>query len=232
MTTNSRGARAGAAGRLFAPDGRLPPRGLTRPTTGRPWPAAGWLPLLLALCLLLPPRAHGEELDWSMGVYGGQYYDSEPAGLTQGRANFLHQYIVALTASKTVWRSGDWPLALEVDGMVGHQWGLATLQEFAVAPVLRWSGFPWNDVLPTSFRFGPLGFSHTTMVSPLEKNVSGEGSRNLNFLVIELTFSGPQSRTSEVFLRLHHRCTIYDLLNNYGANGQDFLAVGYRRFFK
>jgi hypothetical protein len=138
---------------------------------------------------------------------------------------------VALTASTTVWRAATWPLALEVDGMIGHQFGVATLQEFAIAPVLRWSGFPWNDVLPTSFRVGPLGYSHTTTVSPLEKSTSGEGARNLNFLMMELTFSRPQSRAHEVFVRLHHRCTIYDLLNNYGANGQDFLAIGYRRFF-
>jgi len=46
-----------------------------------------------------------------------------------------------------------------------------------------------------------------------------------------LTLSRPQERSNEVFVRLHHRCTINDLLNNYGANGEDFLAFGYRRFF-
>jgi len=30
---------------------------------------------------------------------------------------------------------------------------------------------------------------------------------------------------------LHHRCTIYDLMNNYGANGEDFFALGWRRRF-
>jgi hypothetical protein len=34
-----------------------------------------------------------------------------------------------------------------------------------------------------------------------------------------------------VFVRLHHRCAVYDLLNNYGANGEDFLAFGYRYRF-
>lgn len=189
------------------------------------------LALLLSAGLLLPALAWCEERDWSIGVYGGQYYDSEPAGLTQGRANFLNQYIVALTASKTLWRAESWPLALEVDAMVGHQFGQATLQEFAIAPVLRWSGFPWNGVLPTSIRAGPLGYSYTTIISPLERSASGEGSRHLNFLMLELTFSRPQAREHEVFVRLHHRCTINDLLNNYGANGQDFLAIGYRRFF-
>ncbi len=29
-------------------------------------------------------------------------------------------------------------------------------------------------------------------------------------------------------MRLHHRCAIYDTLNNYGAHGEDFFAMGYR----
>lgn len=189
------------------------------------------LPIVLSACLMLPLSAACEERNWSIGAYGGQYYDSEPAGLTQGRANFLKQYIVALTASKTVWRAEKFPLSLEIDAMVGHQFGQATLQEFAIAPVLRWSGFPWNEILPTSVRAGPLGYSYTTIVSPLERGNTGEGSRHLNFLMLELTFSSPKAREHEVFVRLHHRCTINDTLNNYGANGQDFLALGYRRFF-
>ena len=31
-----------------------------------------------------------------------------------------------------------------------------------------------------------------------------------------------------LLVRLHHRCAVYDLLNNYGANGEDFLSFGYR----
>jgi len=201
------------------------------PCQQRRRPLPKWCGMLLSAGLMFPLSASCAELDWSIGGYGGQYYDTEPAGLIKGKANFLNQYIVALTASKTVWRSSSLPLALEIDGTIAQQFGVASLSEFAIAPVLRWSGFPWNGTLPTSFRFGPLGFSHTTTVSPLERGPSGEGSRNLNFLLIELTFSRPQAKSEEVFVRLHHRCTINDLLNNYGANGQDFLALGYRRFF-
>ncbi|MDP3699725.1 MAG: hypothetical protein Q8R72_02330 [Hylemonella sp.] len=207
---------------LAAPSARPPRR---RPGLG--------VALSLTLCagLLLPAAVRAEEKDWSIGFYGGQYYDSEPAGFSQGRANYLNQYIVAITASKTVWRAKEWPLSLEIDGMVGHQFGQATLQEFAIAPVVRWSGFPWNSVLPTSVRAGPLGYSYNTKVSPLERGPGGEGTRHLNFLMLELAFSSPKAREHEVFLRLHHRCTIYDLLNNYGANGQDYVTLGYRRFF-
>ncbi len=185
----------------------------------------------LSALLMLPGLAQCERSDWSVGVYGGKFYDTEPAGLVNGRASFLNQNMLALTASKTVWRSDKFPLSLEIDGMIGYQYGISTLGEFAIAPVLRWSSFPWNDYLQTDLRLGPLGFSYTTTVSPLELGPEGNGSRTLNFLMIELAFSLPKVKSPEVFVRLHHRCSIYDLLNNYGANGEDFLALGYRYRF-
>ena len=175
-----------------------------------------------------PATALSADLDWSIGGYGGQYYDSEPAGLTQGRAKFLNQHLLAITGSKTVWRSQTLPLSLEIDAMIGQQFGLESLTEIAIAPVLRWSSFPWNDTLQTDLRLGPLGLSYTSKVSALERGPDGNGSQTLNFLMIELAFSRPQQKSNEVFVRLHHRCAVYDLLNDYGANGEDFLTFGYR----
>ena len=149
----------------------------------------------------------------------------------QGNANFQNQYILALNMTKTVWRSQSLPLSLEVDGMVGQQFGQATLNEVAVAPVLRWSGFPWNHLLQTDLRVGPVGISYTTDVGPFERGTEGRGSRWLNFLLLELAVSRPQDKSREVFVRLHHRCTVYDLINTYGANGEDFLVFGYRKHF-
>lgn len=185
--------------------------------------------LTALLCCAMP--AAGADLDWSIGGYGGQFYDSEPAGLTQGRANFLNHHIVAVTASKTIWRSPTWPMSVEIDAMFGQQFGVESLSEIAIAPVLRWSGFPWNNSLQTDLRLGPLGLSYTSTVSPLERGPDGNGSRTLNFLMIELAFSLPQSKAREVFVRLHHRCALYDLINQFGANGEDFLAFGYRHRF-
>jgi hypothetical protein len=186
---------------------------------------------LASLLLLLPADARSEVRDWSLGVYGGVYHDTEPAGALTGRTHFQDQYLLALTASKTLWRSDSLPLALELDGMLGQQGGRAALTEVALAPVLRWSGFPWNQTLQTDLRAGPLGLSYTSEVGPLERGPQGQGSRWLNFLMLELAVSKPQQKDWEVFMRLHHRCAVYDLVNNYGANGEDFLAFGYRRKF-
>ena len=187
--------------------------------------------LILTVVATLAPQARATESDWRVGSYAGKYYDTEPAGFTQGKANFLDQYLIAATASKTVWRSDLLPLSLEIDGMVGYQNGIAPLWEVAVAPAVRWSGFPWNNTLRTSIKLAPLGISYTSQVSPLELGKDGQGSRTLNWLFIETAFSRPGQQSDEFFMRLHHRCAIYDLLNNYGANGEDFFTLGFRRRF-
>jgi hypothetical protein len=181
--------------------------------------------------LLLPCALGAQEPDWSVGVYAGTYYDTEPAGFLEGRGNFLPHHMVALTGSKTVWRSDSMPLTLEIDAMVGVQNGMASLGEFAIAPALRWHGFPWNNTLKTSVSIAPLGLSTTTSVSPLELGSQGQGSRTLNWLFMEVAVSRPSAPDTEFFARLHHRCAIYDLLNNYGANGEDFFTLGFRKRF-
>ncbi|MFA6903947.1 MAG: hypothetical protein WC236_12795 [Gallionellaceae bacterium] len=188
-------------------------------------------PLLTVAGLLLPASAAAAEREWSMGVYAGRYYNTEPAAFYQGRTEYLDHYIVAVTASKTLWHAESWPFAIELDGMMGHQFGLATLQEVAVAPVARWYGFPWNHYLQTDVRFGPVGVSYTSIVSPIERGPSGDGSHFLNFLLLELGFSLPEEKEHEMFIRLHHRCSGYDTINNFGANGEDFFALGYRQYY-
>lgn len=187
--------------------------------------------LFFSVFLMIPASAFSNESDWSVGGYAGQYYDSEPAGFANGHANFLNQYLVAVTACKTVWRADALPLALEMDGMLGYQFGLASLGEIAIAPVFRWSGFPWKETLRTDIRVGPVGFSYTTSISPLERGPDGNGSQILNFFLVELAFSLPKVKSDEIFLRLHHRCSMYDSINTFGANGEDFFALGYRQHF-
>jgi hypothetical protein len=185
----------------------------------------------VATVFILPFAVRAGEPDWSLGVYAGQYYDSEPAGVIQGRANFNDQYLLALTGSKTVWRSATLPLSLEVDAMLGQQAGVASLTEVALAPALRWDIGRLGNAVQTALRLAPLGVSYTSVVSPLERGPQGEGDRLLNYLFIEAAFSRPAVPANEFFVRLHHRCTVYDLINNYGANGEDFLALGYRYRF-
>lgn len=108
---------------------------------------------------------------------------------------------------------------------------VAPLSMMAVAQVLRWSGWPGRDPWPVDLRLAPLGVSYTSSVSPLERGPDGKGSQTLNFLMIEVAVPSGKKNHHEWFARLHHRCTIYDLINNHGANGEDFFALGWRRRF-
>ena len=187
--------------------------------------------MLLLASLSLSATANCNELDWSVGGYGGKYFDTEPGSFADSKTNYLNQYLVAITASKSIWRADKLPLSLEIDGMLGYQFGLTSLYEIAVAPVLRWSGFPWKDTLQTDFRFAPVGISYTPVISPLERGPDGRGSPTLNYLIVELGFSLPQEKSKMVFFRIHHRSAFNDVLNDYGANGEDFFTVGYRQYY-
>jgi hypothetical protein len=188
----------------------------------------------LALCFamsVVPICGYAQDDSWKWGVYAGKYYDTEPGGFINGRADFKEQYLLAVTATKPAWKSKNWPIAIEWDIMAGQQGGLASITEIAAAPALRLSGFPWQEVLRTDLRLAPLGISYTSKISPLERGVGGNGSQWLNFLFVELAVSRPNQDRFELFARLHHRCTVYDLINNYRANGQDFFALGIRSRF-
>lgn len=187
------------------------------------------------MCVLLAftvKTAWGDALNpRSVGFYAGQYHDTEPASFIKGQTRFQDQYLLALTASQSFWQSDAWPVSVEIDGMVGYQWGQSSLYEFAVAPVLRFSGLPGRDRLAVDLRVAPLGMSYTSSVSSLERGVNGQGSKFLNFLMLELTASQPSKPDQEWFARLHHRCTVYGLINQYDANGEDFFAIGWRKRF-
>lgn len=185
----------------------------------------------VVLLAFLPFASAAAATHWSLGAYAGQYYDSEPAGAIQGRANFSDQYLLAITGTKTVWRAATLPLAFELDGMLGQQAGIASLTEIALAPALRWDMGRLANTVQTALRLAPLGVSYTSVVSPLERGPQGQGDRFLNYLFIELELSPSAAPSNAFFVRLHHRCTVYDLLNDYGANGEDFLALGYRYRF-
>ncbi|MFY8043756.1 MAG: hypothetical protein ACOVOD_12615 [Rhodoferax sp.] len=187
--------------------------------------------MIATIATVWSPTSTAQDDSWSLGLYAGRYYDTEPAGFVQGKANFLDQNMLAITAKKTLWSSPSLPYSIELDAMVGIQGGIATLGEVAIAPALRWHGFPWQDTLRTSVSIAPLGISYTTKVSPLELGRDGKGSQWLNWLFLEVAASSPRANSVEYFARLHHRCAVYDLLNNYGANGEDFLTFGIRRRF-
>ena len=170
--------------------------------------------------------------DWNIGIYAGKFYDSTPLKALAGfrDTSFEDHYMLSLSVGKKIWQSQHLPLSIEIETMIGQQFGEANITELAVAPLLRWDGLPWNYDAPVVFRVAPIGVSWLSKVSPLEPNKSG-GEQWLNYFVLDAGYQLPNHKGSEVFFRLHHRCTYFELLGDDVKNGEDFVGIGYRRYF-
>lgn len=117
--------------------------------------------------------------------------------------------------------------------------------EFNFLFVLRWHEFPWSNHIKTSFGIGE-GLSYATEKPPLEKdplyvnhpnaydNVQDEPyepSRLMNYLMFDLTFALPNYPKYHTFFRLHHRSTIFGLMNGSRTCGSNYLTAGFRYQF-
>ena len=118
-------------------------------------------------------------------------------------------------------------LDIEALGQTALHFGHAHQWEFDAALVARWTCFPWNDVVRTSFAFG-VGPSYETQVPPEEVALHGQSEQWLGFWLAELTVGPPESLWSGV-IRLHHRSTAFGLFGKTG--GSNWLALGVRRAF-
>jgi hypothetical protein len=118
-------------------------------------------------------------------------------------------------------------LDIEAMGQTAVHFGHAHQWEFDAALVARWTYFPWNNFVRTSFGFG-VGPSYETQVPPEEVALHGQSEQWLGFWLAELTVGLPDSLWSGV-IRLHHRSTTFGLFGKTG--GSNWLALGIRRDF-
>jgi hypothetical protein len=126
-----------------------------------------------------------------------------------------------------------WPDHLELEGEVfaTRRWGEDDLWEGGGALTFRWTAFPWNAHVRTSFAISTVGLSYTSKIPAQEdRNYIGDGSRWLHVFTPELTFADPDKPELEAIIRLHHRSGVFGAINGvYG--GSNVLAVGFRYRF-
>lgn len=135
-------------------------------------------------------------------------------------------YLVTLSYNRrltTIFRHLD----VEVEGGVGRRFGDNDSIEAYAALALRWTAFPWNDYLRTTFAVYPIGPSYVASLSPSEVSKDGRSANWLNYFGLELTFAAPALPELELLFRLHHRSGAFGLING-STNGADFLSVGAR----
>ena len=143
--------------------------------------------------------------------------------------SFHSSYLVDLDGVYTLRRFQVLPIDLEVQGEVAKRFGMDHQSEVDLISVVRWKKFPWNDKLYTNFRFGFLGGSYVSSISPWEKQDSGnnKGSKFLQLLIGEFTFSPSENAGYEAFIGLHHRSGVFTLINGV-TGGSNYFMVGMR----
>ena len=143
--------------------------------------------------------------------------------------SFHSSYLGDLDGVYTLHRFQVLPIDLEVQGEVARRFGMDHQSEVDLISVVRWKKFPWNDKLYTNFRFGFLGGSYVSSISPWEKQDSGNntGSKFLQLLIGEFTFSPSENAGYEAFIGLHHRSGIFGLISGV-TGGSNYFMVGMR----
>ncbi len=104
-----------------------------------------------------------------------------------------------------------------------------TIYEFDPYLLFRWSNFPWNDYVTTSFALGE-GVSYVTSIPAIEKQDNTDTKRLLNYLVIEATFALPNHPRLQLAARVHHRSGAFGLYHA-GNTGSNDIGLGIRYLF-
>jgi len=123
----------------------------------------------------------------------------------------------------TSWEHLRWEAELQAGRHTGDQdhW------EFVGVIVARWTRFPWDHYMDTSFAVGE-GQSYATN-SPVSEERKGT-QRLLNYLLVEVSVTMPGSGNLDVFTRLHHRSAVFGLYGG-ASGGSNVVGIGTRYRF-
>lgn len=163
---------------------------------------------------------------WSITAFVGRFDDSRFGEVISLRGwNFEDSYLGGVALNRRVATSFDDRLHWEVDGSLYRHWGEQSHWEANAAVVARWTDFPWDDYVNTSFAFGQ-GLSYATRRPAVE----GDDTRRfLNHLLVELETAPPGGSPVSLVTRVHHRSGAFGL---YGTSaGSDFVSLGLRYRF-
>lgn len=150
------------------------------------------------------------EKGWAATLYSGPITSRSTTRIIRG-FDGGNSAIIALAGSKklvSVWKARlDFELEAQAVQHVGKQ------KHFEINPVViiaRWTAFPWNCTLPTTFAIGD-GLSIATETPKIEIDRRGRDKTRkvLNYVMAELTLSLPETPQWAVVARYHHRSGIF-----------------------
>ena len=167
---------------------------------------------------------------WFTSIYAGQYSNTALNEIIRINTDFESSNVYVLSVGKQL---GDYKglIGYELEGQVAKHSGKQSHEEINGAFTLRWLPFPWDRYLDTSFAFGN-GLSYATSEPELEIREGDEHKTNqlLYYILVELAFSLPQEPDWDLFVRIHHRSSVFGLIDNI-TTGSNFVGLGLRYKF-
>jgi len=188
--------------------------------------------IVLAVCGMIffsfmPSRA-GEQ--WFVSFYTGVYSNTALNEIIRLNTDFEHSNIYVLSLGKELGTIKDF-IGYELEGQLAWHSGEQDNGELNCAFTLRWLPFFWDKYLDTSFAFGN-GLSYATSDPELEirEGDENETSQLLYYILVELAFSLPQQPQWDLFVRIHHRSSVFGAIDNI-TTGSNFVGLGLRYKF-
>jgi hypothetical protein len=137
--------------------------------------------------------------------------------------------IVGATASRRVATVFH---VIDIEAEIGSakRFGNQQEGEFWGAMYVRYTDFPWNKYLTTTFALS-TGLNYATGISDFEKEHSElnppAGTHVQHYFSPELTFALPDHQERQLVIRLHHRSGAYGVISG-ALSGATYLTVGLR----
>ena len=167
---------------------------------------------------------------WFASIYAGQYSDTALNEIVRFNTRTESSYVYVLSLGKELGVFKD-KIGMELEGQVGWHSGLQSHNEINMSFTLRWLPFYWDRYLDTSFAFGN-GVSYASDAPELEIRESDDDETNqwLYYILVEMAFVVPNYEQCDIFLRIHHRSSVFGAIEGIVA-GSNFVGAGVRYRF-
>lgn len=165
---------------------------------------------------------------WWVSGYFGALATDDLSEIVTGSLHFTNTYLFGLTLGREF--ASIWNGALRLEWEIGAalHFGDDQYVDGQALIVARWTEFPWNEWLPTTFAVG-TGPSLASQPPKSEERSKSEARRYMNGYMMELTFGLPQEPDWQMMARLHHRSKIFGLLP--GGEPSDYVGLGVKKRF-
>jgi len=186
--------------------------------------------LTVLAAVLFAAKGTAAEDKWFLSIYGGQVSDTAFNEVIRFNTQFEDYYLAAVALGKELWFYRE-TLALEAEGQIVQHFKGKEHQEFNAALILRWLPFPWDDTIDTSIAIGN-GISYATRDPEFEIKEADDNitSQTLYYLMLEIAFALPGESRWGVFTRVHHRSSVFGLIDGVFA-ASNYVCAGIRYKF-